>query len=64
MNQADIDKLRDKTLKQLSDLRDKIDNSDLDTEYARKHAVDLLTDFLESLGEHEIVEAYENLPMF
>ncbi len=61
MNQAGIDELRDKTLKQLDYLKDKIDNAELDTEYAREQAIDLLTDFLESLGEHGIAAAYSDL---
>jgi hypothetical protein len=62
MNQAAVDELRVKTLEQFGDLNNKISNAELDTEYAREQAVDLLTDFLESLGEHDIVAAYNDLP--
>lgn len=56
MNKAEIDELRTETIEQLH----KLQNVE-DMEAARKHAVDLLTDFLEILGENEMVEAYENL---
>lgn len=56
MNKAEIDELRKETMEQLYKLQDVADK-----EAAREHAINLLTDFLEILGENEMVEAYENL---
>jgi hypothetical protein len=61
MDEAEIDEIRKKTIKQLLELAD-IDVID-DVDNTRKHAVGLLTDFLEILGENEMVEAFEDIPL-
>ncbi len=44
------------TIKKILDLENEVD-----MDYARKQSTDLLTDFLEILGENEISEAYRKV---